>query len=255
MQRVTLYSSSRRAPARSGKDAPGPGAPAVPAAPTPATAEGTPASASATASRWRSMLARHDRSLLFVAGALVALLALVRVPGVAADTAQDHAAGHRRRGAAARSRPQPAAVVRGARLRDHPPLGRARARIRHPGTGRHREHRDRRRHRRRHRRQRHHPHQPARRRRRRPHRRRVRRRHGVRRRRRRRAARERSRGAAGQDDSRRPRRGDAALDRGPGARRRGGRGGLPVRHRPVGVGRRGLRPAARAPVAAKASAC
>ena len=74
MQRVTLYSSSRRAPARSGKDAPGPGAPTVPAAPTPATAEGAPASA--TASRWRSMLARHDRWLLFVAGALVALLAL-----------------------------------------------------------------------------------------------------------------------------------------------------------------------------------
>ena len=76
MQRVTLYSSSRRAPARSGKDAPGPGAPTVPAAPTPATAEGAPASASATASRWRSVLARHDRWLLFVAGALVALLAL-----------------------------------------------------------------------------------------------------------------------------------------------------------------------------------
>jgi len=76
MQRVTLYSSSRRAPARSGKDAPGPGAPTVPAATTPATAEGAPASASATASRWRSMLARHDRWLLFVAGALVALLAL-----------------------------------------------------------------------------------------------------------------------------------------------------------------------------------
>ena len=46
----------------------------MPAAPTPATAEGAPA-ASATASRWRSMLARHDRWLLFVAGALVALLA------------------------------------------------------------------------------------------------------------------------------------------------------------------------------------
>jgi S1-C subfamily serine protease len=74
MQRVTLYSSSRRAPARSGKDAPGPGAPTVPAATTPATAEGAPDSA--TASRWRSMLARHDRWLLFVAGALVALLAL-----------------------------------------------------------------------------------------------------------------------------------------------------------------------------------
>jgi S1-C subfamily serine protease len=75
MQRVTLYSSSRRAPVRGGKDASGAGTADTPAAGTPAPAQGTTAAAPAAASRWRRMLARHDRWLLFVAGALVALLA------------------------------------------------------------------------------------------------------------------------------------------------------------------------------------
>ena len=46
---------------------------------------------------------------------------------------------------------------------------------------------------------------------------------------------------------------DAALDQRSRAGRRGGRGGLSVRHRPVGLGRRRLRPEARVPLAARAS--
>ena len=65
----------------------------------------------------------------------------------------------------------------------------------------------------------------------------------------RRAARERPGGAAGAQDSRRPGRGDDALHRRSAPRRRGGGGGLSVRHRPVGVGRRGLGPQARVPLA------
>ena len=55
--------------------------------------------------------------------------------------------------------------------------------------------------------------------------------------------------------ARRPAGRDARLDRSPEAGRRGGRGRLPVRHRPVGSRRRrfGARP--RVPFAAKASAC
>ncbi len=73
----------------------------------------------------------------------------------------------------------------------------------------------------------------------------------------RRAARERPRGAAGAEAARRPDAGHHALDRRPHARRQGGRGRLSLRHRALGVGRRGVgaqaRPSAR-PRASRSSA-
>ena len=201
---------------------------------------------------------RHERALFLVAGALIALaiaaawLGTRPAPRELTQKDIDAAVLHTLETAQMPSRREQG-------LRGHTAVGGAGDRTgRRTGPRRRQQpqlaRRLRHRHRRGHRRQGHHPDQPARRRRRRTSESGVFRRPGVGRHGHRHAAGARSRRAAGQDHSGRSRCRHVALDRRPRGRRRGGGGGLSVRHRSVGVVGHRVGPAARISVAGRQAA-